>query len=171
MIIEDRRLWDLPVRTTEGREAGRIKHIVFDLTSLKIWGLEVEARGIFTGRKCLPWEKIVALGLEGAVIDKAKDLQSDLSVLLGKRKEGGEIIGLRATTQSNSHLGRVHDLQIDAESGLLVRFLLRQLLNERIIPRQFLITINRRQAVFQDEVLKPTFDKLASQTSCFEPVK
>jgi len=171
MIIEIRGLWGLPVRTTEGRTLGKIGHIVFDLTDLKIWGMEVETKGVFVGQRSLPWEKVIALGPEGAVINEAKDLQSDLAIVRQKRKNGGEIIGLRATTQNSGHLGQIYDLQVEAETGLVARFVLNNLFKERIIPRQFLVTISSNQAVFQDEVNKPTFDKLASQISCLEPAK
>lgn len=155
----------LPVRTSEGQTLGTVVQLIFDPTEVRLWGIEVDLKGMLTGRRLLSWEDIIALGQEGVVIDKASQLKKDLSALKVKRREGGTVIGLPAATQNQSGLGRVRDLMIESETGAIVRFLLVRFFQERLIPRQFLVTINSRQVVFQDTVEKPTFDKLASQAT------
>ena len=80
-------------------------------------------------------------------------------------KNFGPVMEVRAKTESGRSLGRISDLLIEAESGIIVRFYLKNLLSERIIPREYLVSITPKQIVFKDIVDQPIFDSLVSQTA------
>lgn len=151
-----------PVVDVTGRKVGSVDTCVYRSDEARLFALQVARGAVVSKFGGLLIDSVLSVGAKGVVIDSAEEITNDLKNLDKIAKESGPVVGVNAVTESGKQLGKVFDLLLDADTGFIVRFYLRRhILNERIIPRQFLVSITPRQVVFRDVVDTPVFDQLA----------
>lgn len=161
MLVEATHCVGLPVVSDKGQKLGTVDQFVFDGAQAKIVGLQVVRPGVLKKFSGLFYDDIRDASRQG-FITQATKLQTNLKELDEISKKFGKVIGINAVTESGQNIGRVSDIIFDADTGRIVRFVVRNFLKERIIPRQFLVSITPKTIVFQDVVETPVFDKVAT---------
>lgn len=162
MIIEASQCQGLNVISRQGENLGAVDFLVINGKEARINGAQIIKGGVIKKFYALTWQSVVDVNRDALEIVSSEDLSTNLKDFDELYRAYGKVIGVTAKTESGKHLGHVSDLLIEAETGLIIRFVLRNFLQERIIPRQFLVSITPKQIVFQDVVDQPIFDKLAS---------
>ncbi len=162
MVIEVSRLIKSPVLDATGREHGTVDTCVFTSDEGRLYGFQVARGSMLTRFLALRLDSVLSVTHKGLIIDQEQDLGKDLKGLDVIAKKSGKVLGVKAKTESGKTLGKISDLLIDADTGFIVRFYIRNLLMERIIPRQYLVSITPREIVFKDVVDTPIFDQVAA---------
>lgn len=165
MVLEVSQLLNASVRSTDGKKLATVDRVIFDGRDARIAGFQTSVRTVLTRFGRIDFVDTLAVERGEVVIDGNKAIQKDLKPFDSLRRQYGAVLGVTAATESGRKIGKVSDLVIDADTGLIVRFCLGQFLNERLIPRQFLVSITPKQIVFKDIVIAPTFDQVAISQS------
>lgn len=161
MVIEASRLLRLPVTDTFGTEHGRIDSTVFWAAEARLCGFQVST-GVVTKFRALSLLDTLSINERSVIVGSPAALSSDLKEFDAISQETGPVVGVKAVTQSGRSLGKISDVLLEAETGFIIRFYVRHLLSERIIPRQYLVSITPRKIIFKDVVDTPLFDQVAS---------
>lgn len=162
MIIELSRVLETAVHDSTGAKVATVERAVFNGRKAQLIGLLVTLPNLVKKSAVIYFEDILSLDRQMVVIDSKNDLKTELKEFNELMKSFGPVIGISAKTESGRYLGKIQDLYLDGESGLIVRFYLRHLLKERLIPRDFLVSISSREVIFKDIVDQPMFDKIAA---------
>jgi uncharacterized protein YrrD len=168
MIIEASQIIGLPVLTGE-QELGKVDLCIFHGRHANIAGFQVVRSRVLKKFYSLNYEDIIEFDRQHLKVKDAHHLKSNLKELDEIYKAFGRVLGVTAKTESGKKIGKVGDVLIEAETGLIVRFSLQALFRERLIPRQFLVSISPREVIFQDVVDQPIFDKVATSLPIGEP--
>ncbi len=163
MIVEATALQGLPIRTVKQAKLGLAEACIFDGKRAQLLGFQVSSNPILKQFSRLDAENILEISRGQIVVDQSSALTKDLKPFDAELNRYGPIIGVRAKTESGQTLGVVRDVYLEVETGFIIRFLVRQFVAERIIPRQFLVSISPKQIVFKDIVSQPIFDQVALQ--------
>jgi uncharacterized protein YrrD len=162
MVLEASHIKNVPVLDITGTRLGSVDEIVYLASEARTYGLQVAKPGVLTRFASLEFVDVISLNQRSVIVDGVESLKKDLKELDKVGTASGAVVGVKAKTESGKSLGRVSDLLIDADSGFIVRFYIRALLQERIIPRQFLVSITPREVIFKDIVDTPVFDQAAT---------
>lgn len=168
MIIESSRLANLPVVSTTGESLGKLDIPIWDGKIARLAGWQVNKRGVLKKFAGLFFTDVIHLDHKQVVIDQKEDLRDNFQQLDQFLNTFGKLINVTAKTESGTKLGRVTDTYIEMESGIIIRFVITNLWHERIIPRQFLVSMNPNEVIFKDIVNQPIFDQVASQEAIQE---
>jgi uncharacterized protein YrrD len=161
MVLEASRILKVPILDATGVVLGKVDTAVYLATEGRLYGFQVAKPGVLTRFAGVEFSDVLSLNQHSVIVDTIECLQRDMKEFDKVAKATGPIIGLNAKTESGKKLGKISDLLLDAESGFIVRFYIRQLLQERIIPRQFVVSITPREVIFKDVVDTPLFDQVA----------
>ena len=161
MVVETTALLGLPVISASSARLGTVDRCLFDPKGIKLAALQVP-RGIGRKVSSLDFRDVLPLTRRSLIVDSDEALKSNLDGLDELHHRAGPVLGTVAKTESGRRLGRVGDVLIESETGGIVRFYLRNFLPERIIPRQYLVSINPKAIIFKDVVDQPIFNQLAS---------
>ena len=161
MLVEASHCIGLPVFNAKGQTLGAVDRLVWQGSEATVVGMQVTRPGLVKKFAALYYDDITEASRQGFMTDEGK-LQSSLKELDEVVKRFGKVIGANAVTESGQKIGRVTDIIFDADTGGIVRFVIRDFLKERIIPRQFFVTATPKAVVFQDVVETPVFDKVAT---------
>lgn len=145
-----------------GEKLGSIDQLVFSAEQARLIGFQVLLGGLLKKFGALDIDHATHLSSVGVACPEKTSVSSDLTEFDQVSKTSGPVIGVVAKTESGKRLGHVTDVVVEVETGGIVRLYLRNLLTERIIPLQFLVSISPKEIIFQDAVNEPTFDQLAS---------
>ncbi len=162
MIIEASQLLKRPVINTSGNRLGGVDHIVFDAKDGRVYGFQVTLPGVVKRFRSLNFYEVISLNRQSIIIDNKENLVANMRSLDEIFKETGPVINVVAKTESGKKLGRVNDLMLETQSGFIIRFVIRNLFVERIIPRQYVVAITPKAVIFKDIVDQPIFDQVAS---------
>lgn len=162
MVIEASHITSSPLIDITGIKHGKIDRCIYSGEQGRLIGFQVAQNGVVTKFRALDLADCVAINQGSVVIDSPDALQKDLKMFDEIVKKDGSIINVPAATESGTKLGRVTDLLLDADTGVIVRFYIRALLGERIIPREFVVAITPKQVVFKDVVNTPVFTQIAT---------
>lgn len=165
MLIEATHLLGRQVSSSDGRGLGKVDRLVFASTPPSLVGFQLQISGVIKKYAAVEFNEVLSLDREQIVVDGPRSLSKDLSELDELTKNVGTVLNAYAKTESGKNLGKVSDLLIEAESGIIVRFYVKQFLNERIIPQQYLVSITPRQVVFKDVVDTPIFNQVATAST------
>lgn len=161
MLLELSYCIDAPVITNSSTKIGSIDFPVFDGKQARLVGFQVVQTGIVKKFRGLLFDDIVEITRSDVQVAAASSLQTNLKSLDEHFQEYGSVVGVTAKTESGKRLGKVLDVVIETGSGRITRFYIRNFLQERIIPVQFLVTITPREVIFKDVVSQPIFDRVA----------
>ena len=162
MVIEASHIVNASVLDTTGTAHGSVDACVFLATEARLYGLQIARGSVMTRFRGLLFADVISLNQHSVIVDSAETIKKDLKELDEVSKNSGPVIGITAVTESGKRLGKISDVLVDADTGFIVRLYIRNLLQERIIPRQFLVSITPKQVVFKDVVDTPLFDQVAS---------
>ncbi len=162
MVIELSELTGGSVISEEGRKLGSILSAVVSGQTLRVAGFFITRPGLIARSSGLRYEETLLVGKGKISVEGDHSLLANAKGLRELQDRYGPVIGVTAKTESGRRIGKVTDLLIEAENGLIVRFYLRNILKEQIIPRQFVVAITPKQIVFKDIVDQPLFDQAAT---------
>ncbi len=165
MIIEAAQLVGLAVVDEQGKKLGAVETLVFNGQTSRLAGFGVNRPALLSKTVGLPFEETLLLGPTEITVDSETALTKDTKALDELFKRYGRVVGIKAKTESGRRIGKIADVFIEAETGIIIRFYLRNSLKEQIIPRQFLIAMTPQQIVFKDVVDQPIFDQVATLES------
>lgn len=112
-----------PVRDAEsGRQIGRVKHVVVDLSQAKLMGFRFRSGGLLDRRwRFLALGDVQAIDPHAIVMANAnalrEDVRSDTDVMLGSR--------LKVVDAASSQSGRLADGDVEMDSGRLIAFFIK----------------------------------------------
>lgn len=161
MLLELSYTIGAPVIANSTTKLGTVDFPIFNGKEARLVGFQVVQTGIVKKFRGLLIEDIVDITRTELQISSASVLQTNLKTLDAQFKEFGSIIGVQAKSESGKKLGKIFDVVIETGSGRITRFYMRNLLQERIIPVQFLVSITPREVIFKDVVTQPVFDRVA----------
>lgn len=161
MLLELSYCVGAPVITNNSTKIGSIDFPVFDGKHARLAGFQVVQTGIVKKFRGLLFEDIIDITRTDVQVAATSSLQTNLKTLDQQFQEYGSILGVAAKTESGKRIGKVVDVVIETGSGQITRFYLRNFLQERIIPVQFLVSITPREIIFKDVVSQPIFDRVA----------
>lgn len=161
MVLEASKIIGSPVVLAEGKKIATVDKIIFDGSEAKIVGFQVGQRALLQSFSALDYANVLSVERDHIVVDDPKVLDKNLKPFDQLRQRFGTVIGSLAKTESGTRLGRITDLIFEVESGFIVRFYIGALLRERIIPRQFLVSVTPKAVIFKDVVNAPVFDNVA----------
>jgi len=162
MIIEAAQLSGLAITTDQGRTIGIVDRVVIDGKDITISGFQVVKNGLvkkFTG---LDYADVTTVSRQQLTVESTEAVSKNLKKFDELYRHYGRVFGVTAKTQSGKVIGKVVDLYIDTPTGGIIRFFIRNLLNERIIPTQFLVAITPKEIIFKDIVDQPIFNQVAA---------
>jgi len=162
MLIEASRLLNLPLTDADDQLLGRVDRLLFEPQEAKLIALQIISNLVIKKFSVVDFAQLTELGPTKLKVKTKKELQTQLKDFDALFGQVGPVLGVKAKTESGQNLGQVEDLLIEAETGLISRFYLKNFLRGRIIPRQFLVAISKREIIFKDVVNQPVFDQLAS---------
>lgn len=161
MVLEVSQLLGAAVRLAEGQKLATVDRVVFDGREARVAGFQTATRAVLQKFGSLEYSDVLAVERGEVTVDNRQSIHHDLKHFDSLRRQYGAVLGVTAKIESGRKIGRITDLVIDADTGLIIRFYLGQFLRERIIPRQFLVAITPKQVIFKDIVNAPTFDQAA----------
>lgn len=141
----------------EQATVGRIEEVLFTPEDGRLSALIVKPRSFFA--KPLGLLPSALIDLEGprGTIQAQSDL-TDLAEMVRVeqlRKRRTPILGQKAQTKSGKALGLVADVLIDTTTWLVERFYLQKLLDQRIVPKKFVLEITPKVVLFSDDLIDP----------------
>lgn len=168
MIIEASQLVKNQVIDSTGAKVGTVKQLVFNGAKVQLVAFQLGLPSLIKKEAALYFEDVLSLDRNIVVIDNTSKLDPSLKQIDEITKLSGLILGVTAKTESGRYLGKIQDLYIDSSSGLVLRLYVRNLLKERIIPREFLVSVTPNVVIFKDIVDQPIFDTVASQANAWQ---
>lgn len=165
MVLEVSQLLGASIRLTNGKKISTVDRVIIDGREVKVAGFQTSQRAVLTKFGSLDFDETLSVERGEVVVDSASSIQKDLKPFDQLKKQFGMVLGVTAKTESGRKIGKITDLVIEENTGLIVRFYIGNFLHERIIPRQFLVSITPKQVVFKDIVNAPTFDQVAVSQS------
>jgi len=162
MVIEASHLLQSSVVDATGTKHGAVDTCVYIGDEARLYGLQLAKAGVITRFRGVRFADVLSVNQHAIIIDSPAVIEKDLKDFDAVAKATGPVVGVTAKTESGKKLGKISDVLLDADTGFIVRFYLRNLLSERIIPRQFLVSITPREVVFKDVVDTPLFTQVAT---------
>lgn len=165
MIVELADLIKIPVRTVTGDVLGTTDLPIFNGQEATLLGFQVTKKGVMKKFAGVYFIDLIDITKQEMVVENEQSLLTNLREFDEAYKNFGGVVGVAATTESGKRLGRVADVYLDITTGGITRFYLRNLLQERIIPREYLVAITPKQVVFKDIVSEPIAFEKATQAA------
>ncbi|MBI4948149.1 PRC-barrel domain-containing protein [Candidatus Berkelbacteria bacterium] len=162
MIIEARHCLGIDVVSDHGRAIGKLDRLVINGQKLQVVGAQVVGNKLFKNFHGVFFNDIVQFERLGMLV-KAVPPKTNLKELDLISARYGSLFGTKAVTESGQTLGKITDYYFDSETGIIVRLVVKKFLGERIIPRQFVVSVGPKTVVFQDVVIEPHFDQAVAQ--------
>lgn len=162
MIIEARHCLGLDVLSDHGKAIGKIDKLVLNGAKMQLVGAQIVGKKLFKSFDGVFFSDIEQIDRIGVLV-KIAPPKSNLKELDLVSARYGELFGARAVTESGTALGKVSDYYFDSETGLIVRIVIKRFFSERIIPRQFVVSVSPKVVVLQDVVIEPHFDQAVAQ--------
>lgn len=155
MLIQISRLIGLPIVSSEtGSKAAVLQLPLIDPADGQLLAWQTKASGFFGKTKFLSNNDIIEYGKEAALISSAESLveQGEIIRIQKILRERVKILGATAYTESGKILGRIHDLLINLELGRVVKFYIKGLFKDKIIPSDRVIKIENKGVIFQEDI-------------------
>ena len=163
MIIEYSDLQGIALRAVSGEKLGEVDFAVFNGKEATLMGFQIVHRKIIKKFSGVYFSDLIDITKDEIVIEDQKILKPNLQDLDKTYKNFGPVVGVVATTESGKRIGKVADLYIDLTTGGIIRFYIKNLLQERIIPKEYLVAITPDRIVFKDIVGTPKFNEASTQ--------
>jgi uncharacterized protein YrrD len=123
---------------------------IFNGQEATLLGFQVAKKGVIKKFAGVYFVDLIDITKQEVVVENEQALLANLREFDDAHKNFGAVVGVTAVTESGQRLGRVADLYLDITTGAITRFYLRNLLQERIIPREYLVAITPKRIVFKD---------------------
>ena len=163
MIIEYSDLQGIALRTVTGEKLGEVDFAVFNGKKATIMGFQIVHKKIVKKFSGVYFIDLIDITKDEIVVENQKILKPNLQDLDETFKNFGPVVGVAATTESGKRIGKVADLYIDLTTGAIIRFYIKNLLQERIIPKEYLVAITPEKIVFKDIVGTAKFSEASTQ--------
>lgn len=162
MLLEASTLVGLSINDSSGQKVGKIESCVFDGKTLGLSGFGVNQTGLLKKDAGLDYIDVLLLTKDTVSVDSATVLTIKPKTLQETYRRYGPVVGVTAKTESGKRIGKVIDVFFEAETGQIIRFYLRNILREQIIPRSFVVSLTPQAIIFKDIVDQPIFDQVAT---------
>lgn len=154
MMIEAKKLIGIPIAAEDAlRRIGTIKQLVIDPENGQILGFLVST-GLFNQPKTISLMDIKYWDMNGLVTEYEENLLPIEEIVRIKEiiDKGIDFLDMSAATEDGKNLGKVEDLLVDTETGLVVKYYLRDLLGKsRILTHDKVIKVDKK-IIFADDI-------------------
>lgn len=147
---------------------GKVTEVVIDKEKLCVAGIAVEQSfWLLNKHKFVLNIDITYLRKDGVIIkDEDSVIELKDSIKLGKLvKEKSYGIGQKVKTAQGQSLGHVYDFLIETEDMSITKFYVKQLLKERIIPSNQILSIDGRVITVKDNYVRSKVEAMAMAES------
>lgn len=131
---------------------GYIRKILIDTDAGKVMGFVI-AKNIIAKSQLILLSEVFGLD-KSALVIKDQTVITDIEEVVAAKAilgKGVGLIGHRVISQEGRKIGRVVDLGISLDNGLILKFYVRSFLMDRIIPRSRIIEITKKGVVVHDD--------------------
>ena len=159
MLIQASDLIGLPVGALNTQsKIGQVQKIIIDPANGKLLGFEVKKSGFFSKNKILSAADILEFEQQGLVTGNEENLVNPEEVIRIKEVIGEKIkvLGAKAITESKKYLGRIYDLLIDTDNLMVVKYYIKNLWQDRIVPSNKVVKIEKKGVIFAEDIVEET---------------
>ncbi len=153
MLILVSHLVDRPVVTFDEAEAlGVIRDPIIDPANGKVVGYFLGHGFLGMKQDVITSGDIVGFDKNRVIVQKEEAIRSAedeprIREILNKKIA---VYGANVLTESGKHLGKATDLLLDTELGMIVKYYVHGMLQDRIVPAEHVITIEKRGIIVDD---------------------
>ena|GEM_PF-572608 len=155
MLLQASQIVGLPIGASDTQErVGTVARIVADPDSGKLVGFVVKS-GFLGGEKVLSFQDVTAVDHAGILVKTPEVVlpADEVTPIKQALKEKRHLSGQRVVTEGGTRLGKVADLVLDMDAGMVTKLYVSHLLEERIVPMDKVIKVTRDQIVVKDDVV------------------
>lgn len=163
MVIEYSDIHKAPLKAVTGEKLGEVDFAIFNGKEATLMGFQIVHNKLVKKFSGVHFIDLIDITKHEIVVENAKTLKTNLKDLDLAYKNFGPVIGVTATTESGKRIGKVADLYLDLTTGGIIRFYIKNILHERIIPREYLVAITPERIVFKDIVGTAKFSEASTQ--------
>lgn len=155
MLILASHLKNLPIVSSLTQEMlGRSENIVVNPDDGRVIGILLNTLGFFPRTKVISPVDIVDFAPDAIMVSGSENIVDIGEIMRVKEVLGKKykILDQRAKTKSGKNLGKVYDILIETNVWTVVKYYIRNLLNERILPQEKIEEITPKAIIFKDDV-------------------
>ena len=159
MLILASTILNSPVASIESQsKIGAVKKIIIDPNTGEIIAFGVAPTGFFVSDKALSAKDVLDVDKNGVVTNTQENLVEVDEIVRIKelQKERITIIGQKAVTESKKNLGNIYDYLIETDTLIILKYYIKSLFDERILPNDKVIKIDKNAVVFSNDVIEQT---------------
>lgn len=157
MLIQTSNLIGLPVGALDSqKKIGTVKKIIIDPDNGGFLGFEIKARGFFNKNKILSIVDVSEFDRHGLVTRSEENLVDSTEIIRVDKvlKRKIKVLGTKAITESKQYLGKINDLLIDIDSSMIVKYYIKGLWQDRILPANKVIKITAGAVIFAEDAIE-----------------
>lgn len=159
MFLTLSKIYKLPVAALEEKKKiGHVSQIIFDPANGNILAVMIKTTAIFAKDLFLSANDILDFD-NNAIVTKSQEnlLEASQLIKVGEvLKQRIPIIGQKALTESGKKLGTIYDLLIDTGNLNIFKFYIHNILQEKILPADKVVRIEKKAVIFSDDMLEQT---------------
>lgn len=157
MLIEASKLIRLPIGALDSQSRiGSVQNVIIDPKNGELLGFFVKKDGLLLPTEVLSTKDVSEFDINGLVTKNEDNFVGLKDVITIKEvvKKNIKIIGANAFTESGDKIGRVFDLLINTEQLLVVKYYIKGFFEDKIIPAEKVIKIDKKGITFSDDALE-----------------
>lgn len=121
------------ISTADAQELGHIESAFVDTGSQTVVGLRIRSGGIFTHHRALLLQNVQGIGPDAVTVDDPGHLNDQKNfTTLRNAADISDLVGAKIFDTGGTEIGNVSDVEFDAKSGSIERYLLSGNLADRI---------------------------------------
>lgn len=136
-------------------KVGFVDSYVIDPKDGRLIGFLIR-KNFFKPLKILAFDDVIEINAN-AIVTKAEEQIMEVSEIVRAKdilNAGIKVLNQKVVTNSRKSIGRVEDLLVNTQTGMITKYYVKTLLESRIIPAEKVIKITHKEIVVQDDVLE-----------------
>lgn len=136
------------VDTSTADSIGKVDGFLLDPATQKIAGLEFKKTD---HGSVVAWDDLTAVGADAVTVASSDGLSDPDGHLANLATKDGQVLKKRVLSDAGEHLGTVHDIDLDPETGALNELIVGEKKNRRSIAGSRLLGVGSYAVVVKDD--------------------
>lgn len=156
MLLQASQIIGLPVGATNTQErVGNIADLVIDPDTGRLLGFIVKSGVLGSIRKVLSYHDVTNIDHTAVLVREPEVLlpPEEVDPIKKALKDGRPVLRQRVVTEGGTKLGKVFDLVLNTDAGMVTKLYISHLLEERIIPLDKVVKVTKDHVVVKDDVV------------------
>jgi sporulation protein YlmC with PRC-barrel domain len=151
----------LPVTDSENKKLGKVSQTLIDINNGVLIGLVIK-KDFLSPAYFLDYNDIDDLYHSHVQVKKDSQVTTlkENKTAYTMHQHSRRLIGLLVVTKDGKKIGRLDDMAISLNMGLVIRFYVKSLFSDRIIDRENIVEITKKKIVVKDDLSYARQDKL-----------